>query len=156
MPTKNEQFQKVWRLYERAHGSLPATAREASVWGVQQGLLSLPELDPYDALSEDMARALREEYATDNQGRRYRVNHAVRVTKGGVQHTFWAILGDAPLQHMQKAFTQRREQIVGDCLQLRIDVDAYNDLNKDQPNIQLELNFSDDVAERLAISDQAA
>jgi hypothetical protein len=156
MATKNEQFQKVWRLYERAHGSLPATAREASVWGVNQGLLSLPDIDPYDALSEDMARALREEYATDAQGRRYRVNHAVRVTKGGVQHTFWAILGEAPLQHMQKAFTQRREQIVGDCLQLKIDVDAYNALNDDQPAIQLELDFTYDIEERLALTDRAA
>ena len=50
---------------------------------------------------------------------------------------------------MQKAFTQRREQIVGDCLQLKTDVDVYNELNleKVQP-IQLILDFQDDVAER--------
>jgi len=152
MATKNELLQKVWCLFELEHGHMPATAREATVWGVNQGLLSLPEIDPYDALAEDMSRALREEYATDPEGRRYRVNHAVRVTRGGVQHTFWAILGNAPLQHMQKAFTQRREQIVGDCLQLRTDVDAYNAMNGSQPPIQMELNFTFDVEERLILS----
>ena len=50
---------------------------------------------------------------------------------------------------MQKAFNQRREQIVGDCLQLKTDVDVYNDLNIGKsPPIQLVLDFQDDVAER--------
>jgi hypothetical protein len=39
-------------------------------------------------------------------------------------------MGFAPHDHMEKAFAQRREQIVGDNLQLKIDVDVYNDLNK--------------------------
>jgi hypothetical protein len=76
------------------------------------------------------------------------VNHAVRVTKSGVQYTFWAQLGYADREHMQQAFAQRREQIVGDCLQLKIDVDAYNELNRKAPPIQLILDFMDDVAER--------
>jgi hypothetical protein len=154
MTTKNEQLQNVWRRFEHENGSLPASAREAAVWGVSKGLLSLPDLDPYDALADDMARALREEYATDKQGRRYRVNHAVRVTRGGVQHTFWAILGDAPVEHMKQAFAQRREQIVGDCLQLRTDVDAYNSINV-EADIQLELDFTMDVEERLAYLEAA-
>lgn len=149
MATKNDQLQKVWHLFERENGGVPSSAREAAVWGVSKGLLSLPVLDPYDALADDMSRALREEFATDRQGRRYRVNHAVRVTRGGVQYTFWAILGDAPIEHMRQAFAQRREQIVGDCLQLRTDVDAYNAMSEAE-DIQLELNFTDDVDERLA------
>jgi len=52
-------------------------------------------------------------------------------------------MGFAPREHMQKAFTQRRNQIIGDCFQLKVDVDVYNDLNQDQPAIQLVLDFSD-------------
>jgi hypothetical protein len=85
---KNELLQSVWRRYEDEHDRLAATAREVVKWGVQGGLLRLPDIDPYDILAEDMSRALREQYATDSKGRRYRVNHAVRVTKGGVQYTF--------------------------------------------------------------------
>ena len=110
-----EQLQRVWHAYENEHGYLPATAREACMWGVSRGMIAAPEYDPYDRLAEDMSRALRGEYATDRMGRRYRKNHAVRVTKGGVQYTMWAILGHSAREHMHKAFIQRREQIVGDC-----------------------------------------
>jgi hypothetical protein len=55
----------------------------------------LPEIDPCDVLEDELARALREAYDTDPKGRRHRKNHAVRVTKGGVQHMFWAIMGFA-------------------------------------------------------------
>jgi hypothetical protein len=95
-----------------------------------------------------MSRALREEYATDSQGRRYRLNHAMRVTKNGVQLTMWGILGYADHLHMQRAFTQRREQVVRDLVQLHIDVEVYIEMTPDQPRIQLVLGFADDVAER--------
>ena len=121
-----------------------------SVWGVQQGLIDLPEIDPYDALADEMARALREEYAKDKQGRRYRVNHAVRVTRRGVQYTMWAMLPTAPRTHMQRAFVQRREQVVGDLVQLATDVEVYNDMNKGIEPIQLVLDFTHDVEERRA------
>lgn len=148
MAKYNEQLQKVWHLYEAKHGSLPSTTREAVAWGVSQGMIQPPEVDPLAKLAEDMSTALREEYATDDHGRRYRVNHAVRVTKAGVQYTFWAIMKDAPRDHMQKAFIQRREQIVGDCVQLSTDVDAYNGFNKGEKPIQMLFDFRDDIEER--------
>jgi hypothetical protein len=137
-------------MYEKLHGHMPSSAREASVWGVQQGLIPLPDVDPYDVLADEMARALREEYAKDKKGRRYRVNHAVRVTRRGVQYTMWAILQTAPRAHMQRAFIQRREQVVGDLVQLATDVEVYNDMHKGEAPIQLVLDFKHDVEERLA------
>ena len=156
MASFNERLQRVWHAYEKEHGYLPATAREACMWGVAQRMIAAAEYDPYDRLSEDMSRALRGEYATDRMGRRYRKNHAVRVTKGGVQYTMWAILGHSAREHMHKAFVQRREQIVGDCFQLSTDVDVYNDLHKDQEPIQIPLDFRDDVEERKLWNDKTA
>jgi hypothetical protein len=149
MTTKNERLQQVWHRYDSDHVHLPTSARQAAEWAVAEGLLELPKIDPYDALAEDMAQALRLETQTDALGRRYRVNHAVRVTKSGVQYTFWGVLGFAPHDHMEKAFFQRREQVIGDLVQLKTDVEVYNDLNAGQnPRIQLVLDFTDDVAER--------
>ena len=55
---------------------------------------------------------------------------------------------------MEKAFGQRREQIIGDCVQLRTDVEVYNDMNSGKhPAIQLVLDFTDDVAERFAMDE---
>jgi hypothetical protein len=149
MPTKTEKLQSVWHKYDAERSHKPTSAREAVEWAVKEGLLQLPEVDPYDVLAGQMSQALREEYAEDGQGRRYRVNHAVRITKAGVQNTFWGVLGFASHEHMEKAFTQRREQIVGDNTQLKTDVDVYNDLNRGKrPQIQLVLDYTEDVAER--------
>jgi hypothetical protein len=149
MATKQEKLQNAWHRYEGSQRHQPASARQAVEWAVAEGVLELPKIDPYDVLAGEMADALRAEIRTDDKGRRYRVNHAMRVTKGGVQYTFWGELGFAPHSHMEKAFAQRREQIVGDCVQLKTDVDVYNDMNSgEQTEIQLVLDFADDVVER--------
>jgi hypothetical protein len=152
MATKNEQYQAIWHRYDDEQEHRPRGTREAVERAVAEGLLELPDIDPYDILAEQMAHALREEFQTDEKGRRYRVNHAVRVSKGGVQHTFWASMGFAPHEHMEKAFGQRREQVIGDLVQLKIDVDVYNDLNRGKkPEIQLVLDFTEDVGERQTV-----
>ncbi len=149
--TKNESLQKAWPLYEATHGHVPNSTRQAYAWAVSQGILKLPPIDPLDVGAEQMAQALRAEIKTDQYGRKYRVNHAVRATKAGVQYTFWGVLGFAEHGHMERSFSQRREQVVGDCTQLKTDVDVYNDLSQ-RPKIQCVLDFTEDVAEREALS----
>lgn len=146
--TQSENIQSVWQQYECEHNHLPASGRTLAEWGVAHGMFQLPNIDPLDILASQVSRALREEYGTDPKGRRYRRNHAIRVSKDGVQFTMWGMMDFAPLGHMEMSFTQRREQIVGDCFQLKTDVDVYNDKNPGQPIIQLELNFTEDIAER--------
>ena len=53
------------------------------------------------------------------------------------------------------AFQQRRAQIIGDCRQLKTDVDSYNDAHADEPPIQLVLDFTRDVAE-LEVADRGS
>jgi hypothetical protein len=156
MSTYNEQLQNIWHRYEREHGGTPAPPREVVAWGLKRGLLERPRIDPMEVLAGDMARALREEYRTDETGRRYRVNHAVRITRGGVQMSLWAELDSAPRDYMVKAFAQRRRQIVGDCVQLKTDVDVYNDKHTDAEPIQVVLDFTEDVAEAQLTNNEAA
>jgi hypothetical protein len=146
--TRDEQLQAVFHQYQEAHQGVPHGTHEVVTWAVRHGLLELPELDPHAVLAERMASALRNEYGTDPQtGRRYRKNHAVRVYKRGVQLALWGEMATAPRDHMLKAFQQRRKQIVGDCVQLKADVDVYNARNPEVEPIQLVLDFTDDVAE---------
>ena len=90
---------------------------------------------------------MREEYITDPQGRRVRAKHVARVKRDNTQLYLWADIRTADLEHMQVAFQQRRQQIVGDCLQLKTDVDSYNDNSKASPPSQLVLDFTHDVEE---------
>jgi len=53
----------------------------------------------------------------------------------------------APREHMEVAFQQRRNQIVGDCRQLKRDVDSYNENNHDGTWIQMVFDFRQDLAE---------
>lgn len=147
MTTYNEHLQGLYHRYAKEHDGLPATPREVVAWAMEIGLLAPQPYDPVAQLSRDMAKALREEYRTDGEGRRYRVNHSVTITRNGVQTSFWGELDSAPRSHMVKAFAQRRKQIIGDCAQLKTDVDVYNSKHAGQPAIQLVLDFTDDVAE---------
>lgn len=151
MSKYNVQLQDIWHRYQTENGDIPISAREAVAWGVAKGILTMPEVDPLDKLAEDMSTALREEYRTDKYGRRYRVNHAVRVTKYGVQYTLWGAMDHSDRDFMERSYSQRRKQIVGDCLQLKTDADVYNDMNPNQEPIPILLNFTDDVEEVLIL-----
>jgi hypothetical protein len=149
MASMTERMLKAWHKYESQQNHKPTTMRQAAEWAVADGLLELFDVDPYDILADRMANAVRAETRTDSQGRRYRVNHAVRVTKSGVQYTFWGTMGFAPHDHMEKSFAWRRNQVIDDCFHLKTDIDVYNDTLKDQrQRIQLILDFTDDIAER--------
>jgi hypothetical protein len=96
---------------------------------------------------EDFSRALREQYITNSQGRPVRAKHVARITKGEEQLHLWADIRRAPRVHMEMAFQQRREQIVGDCRQLKRDVDYYNAAHPRNAPIQLIFDFRDDLEE---------
>jgi len=59
----------------------------------------------------------------------------------------WDDIRIAPREFMERAFQLRRRQIVGDCKQLKTDVDSFNDNHPEEAPIQLLLDFGDDVAE---------
>ena|SRR5437660_600148 len=149
MASLTERMQKAWHKYESRQAHKPTTVRQAFEWAVADGLLELPEVDPIDIGAERMANAIRAETRTDSLGRRYRVNHAVRATKSGVQYTFWGTIGFCPVSHMHKSLGQRRNQVIDDLFQLKTDTDVFNDTLKDaRQQFQLVLDFTNDIAER--------
>ena len=90
---------------------------------------------------------MREEYFTDVKGRRVRLKHPASLRRGGKQLVLWDDLRTAPRGHMHLAFQQRRQQIFGDCRQLKTDVDSYNDNHADDPPLQMIFDFTRDLAE---------
>lgn len=90
---------------------------------------------------------MREEHYIDAQGRRVRLNHAARMLLGESQQTFWDDIRNASRTHMQVSFQQRRNQIVGDCIQLKTDMDSYNDNTNTGMPIQMVFDFTKDLEE---------
>ncbi len=151
MATYSEQMQDIFKRYEAAGMPIPAEPRAVAAWAIKNGLWRPKPADVHKLFADDLTRALREEYRTDDRGRRYRAKHAVRSTKDGKQISLWADKESAPHNHMKKAFVQRRKQIVGDCYQLQTDVDVYIETRAQHDPVQVLFDFTDDVAEIQAL-----
>ncbi len=149
MATYSQQMQDIFRQYRAEVSGEPADLRTVGAWAFSKRLWAPRPVDIQAQFAREMADALREEYRTDKKGRRYRANLAVTTSKDGKQGSFWGDVDTAPRPHVEKSIQQRRRGIVADCFQLRIDVDHYNDAHKDEPQIQLVLDFKDDVEEML-------
>ena len=122
---------------------------EVAEWAYRQGCHKPNPKTVIDMIAADIAQVFREEYRTDARGRRYRAKHAAPAQRGGKTASLWADLDDpsVPHEHFVKSFARRRQQIVGDCFQLKTDADVYNDQRRPEAPIQVVLNFKNDVEE---------
>lgn len=127
-------------------------------WAYKNGLHKPNVKTIIDAIAADIAQVFREEYRVDRHGRRYRAKHATIQKRGSKTLSLWADLDDpnAPHTHFVKSFAQRRQQIVGDCVQLKTDVDVYNEKRIPIKPIQVPLDFTLDVAELQQVGRKAA
>lgn len=73
--------------------------------------------------------------------------HAARINRQGKQLVLWADMRTAPRGHIELAFKHRRQKIVGDCRQLKTDVDSYDDNNPSEQPIQMIFDFTKDLEE---------
>jgi hypothetical protein len=122
---------------------------EVAGWAYKNGLHKPSAKTIIDIIAADIAQVFREEYRTDPQGRRYRAKHAASRKIGNKTLSLWGDIDDpnAPHEHFVKSFGQRRQQIVGDCCQLKTDADVYNDSRRPVQPIQIVLDFTLDVEE---------
>ena len=148
MTTKQHQLQSIVWKYRMSGSPWPAEARVMAEWAMEAGLYRPHPQAAVRQCAKEIARALREEYHTDEKNRRVRTMHAVRSG----QTVLWDDVRTAPRLHMQVAFQQRRERIVDDCRQLKTDVDSYNDSNPERAPIQLVFDFTEDLAELEVLS----
>lgn len=137
------------RYQEEVGGDGMIDPHDVAQWAYQNGLHKPSLKTVIDAIASDIAQVFREEYRTDAAGQRYRAKHAVRSKQGNKTLSLWADIDDdrAPRAHFVKSFGQRRQQIVGDCFQLKTDVDVYNGKHPEQEQVQLPLDFTYDVEE---------
>ena len=151
MSTHIEQLQAIVARYRAAGQKWPATKKEIAAWAIAEKEWAPGHAGLLAQCAEDLSRAMREEYITDERGRRVRAKHAARIGEGSKQRTLWADIRTADAEHMRIAFRQRRQQIVGDCRQLKLDVDSYNENAGHRRPIQLDFDFTEDLRELEAL-----
>ena len=147
--TYAEQMQNIWKQHKASGMPNSGLLREVAAWAIENHLWEPRREDLIGRCAEDLARALREEHRTDEDGRRYRAMHAARSSSSGTQLTLWADIDDPTTtrSHMEISLGQRRKAIVGDCVQLKRDVDHYNGTHSTEEPIQMILDFEKDVQE---------
>ena len=142
-------MQEVIKKYIESGQPWPATSKQMAEWDIQHKQWVPHPARLVNLCADQLARAMSEEYITDAQGRRVRAKHVVRTQEGGKQLYLWDDIRTADHAYMEVAFQQRRYQIVADCLQLKNDVDSYNENRQPASPIQMIFNFVD-VCTRLA------
>jgi len=138
---------KIVSEYRTSGQVWPAGTRTIAAWAIQTGRWELPASAAVNKCAEDLQNAMREEYITDNRGRKVRKLHPAKITANGQQLILWDDIRTAPRHHMQLSFQQRRRGIVGDVRQLKVDVDSYNEAHQGAEPIQVEFDFTMDLAE---------
>lgn len=155
MATYVKQMQKIVEDYRASGEPWPAAAKTMAAWAIRTGRWEMHRSAAVKRCAEDIASAMREEYYTDRKGRRVRLLHPATVQKDGAQMVLWDDHRTAPRSHMQLSFQQRRRSIVGDCRQLKVDCDSYNDANPKAEPIQVVFDFTMDLAEIEAAEEAA-
>ncbi|MDP1773027.1 MAG: hypothetical protein Q8L15_12145 [Methylobacter sp.] len=153
--TKKQQMQRIIQWYRDETGSDSVDMREVAKFAVGKGFQLPKPKDPITHLAEKFADAAREETRKDEKtGRTYRANLAVVNHTASGQYTLWGDIDTAPRKFAQKAFVQRREHMVGEAVQLTLDVDHWNIVNPLEEPILMPIDFTDDVEERLNAPDE--
>jgi hypothetical protein len=151
-----KQMQHIVEEYRSLGLPWPVSARSIADWAISSGRWKLPAAAIRRRCADDIASAMREEYMTDRKGRRVRVLHPAPLTTSGQTEILWDDIRTAPRNHMQVSFQHRRKGIVGDCRQMKVDVDSYNDSHPEAEAIQIVFDFTMDLAELDAAEDKAA
>jgi hypothetical protein len=135
--------------YIAAHpgGDVRVDLNDVYRWARQHHLWEPPSTTLANIFKREMARAAREEYYTDPQGRKVRKKHAVVFTEDEKQRSLWADIESAPPDHMKLSLQQRRRGALGEVVQTKIDMDSYNDNNRFGAHLEMSFNFDEDLAE---------
>ena len=153
--TKRQVMQDVIRRYKLKTGETEINMKDVARFAASLGVELPKPKDPLDKLAEELAAVAREEIRYDAKtGRPYRANHAVRVGYGSHQYHLWIDIDEAPRKTMHKSLIMRREQMVGDGVQLTLDAMHWNNINPKEEPIMIPLDFTEDIEERLSTPEE--
>jgi hypothetical protein len=142
----NEQLLRIVEDYRAAGQPWPASAEQMAEWAVANDRYELTRGMAVSQCKEKIARAMRMEHVRDKRGRSVRKYYAARIRENGQLVMRWDDW-NAERPFMQIAVANRRNQILGECRQLKSDVESYNDRKCPEEPIQVEFDFSVDLEE---------
>lgn len=153
--TKAQQMQNIIKRYREETGKESVNMHDVAKYAAKMGWPLPKPKTAIERLAEQFSSAAREEVRRDQiTGKPYRANLAVTTWQGSEQMTLWTDIDAAPRHIAHKSFQQRREQTVGDIVQLTFDVMHWNRVNETEEEIVMPTDFTDDVLWRINAPDE--
>jgi hypothetical protein len=153
MSEKHRIMQRIIEEWQAKTGNDEIDMKEVAAYAISKGWRPPAPLTAEERLAKEFSQAAREATKEDEEtGQTYRVYHAVKMDGQG-QGVFWVNIDSAPRKHMVKSAFARREQAVGDLVQLTLDLNHWNRINPAEEPIMAEGDLTPDIAERLAGGD---
>ena len=144
--TRHQELQRIMRRYKEETGEKEVDMHKVAKYAASLGWPLPKPTSPIDLLAKALSQAAREEIRRDpHTGRPYRANHAYPKWNQGELFTVWVDIDEAPRAPMQKSLVNRREQMVGDGLQLTLDADHWNSIHPEEAPIVLPMDFTTDI-----------
>lgn len=149
--TRNEQLQALIQRYKEETGQKTVDMEAVAEWAIQRGATLPRPKTARELFAAQLADAARAEYRVDPKtGLSYRANYALRRrANDGRQSVLWVDIEDATRPQMHYSLSDRRQQMVGDAVHLKINEMIWNSKHPDEEQIELDMDFTYDVEERL-------
>ena len=145
-------MQYIIEEWQDKTGNAEIDMKAVALYAISKGWPAPAPVSPEERLAKEFSEAAREATKRDEvTGQDYRVYHAVKQDGHG-QGVFWVNIDVAPRKHMHKSAFDRREQVIGDMVQLTLDLAHWNRVNPDEEPITAETDLTSDVNERLAVN----
>src|SRR4051812_1996971 len=154
MAKLNEQLLKIVEDYRASGGTWPATRDQIAEWAVAHDRYQLTRGMAVSQCAERIGRAMGLEHIKDKKGRSVRKYYAARIREDGQLVMKWDDY-NAERPFMEVAAANRRNQILGQCWQLKNDMDSYSERRCSERPIQMDFNFNVDLEELDQLNDVA-
>jgi hypothetical protein len=146
MSSKHQKLQHFIERYRRETGKVDIDMHDVAKFAIANGYKPPTPPDPATILARDFSDAARQQTRSDDQtGKPYRVWHAYSQRQGDRQLTLWIDIDEAPRNKMWMSLQKRREQMVGDGVQLTLDADHWNRKHHADEPIAVPMDFTEDV-----------
>lgn len=152
MATLNDQILQIVEDYRAAGNPWPASKLEIGEWAVANSRYQLTRGMAVAQAAERIGRAMGLEHVKDKKGRSVRKYYAAHIRENGQLVMKWDDL-NAPKPFMEVAAANRRNHILGECLQLKTDMDSYSERKCPDAPIQIDFNFNIDLEELGQLND---
>ncbi len=156
--SKVEERQRFIRHWKDVTGETEVDMRKVAELAIAMGQKPPPPIDPVDAVAKQYRDAAKQDIRRDDKTHRpYRGYHAVPNYTADGQRTFSYIDIDDPKtkpERFKKSTVMRREQMIDDGVQLRLDENHWNGTRPVEQQIELlPMDLQPDIDWRIASLD---